>query len=317
MTIEFLLNKLTVFRINCRRFQPERIIPPYFDFLWSFIRFGCAPDDYYQYEFYKKSNYERNKFLTWRRCQKIIDSNDKNQKKLLDDKALFNKEFGRFVKRDWIDLRESCEEDFMSFLQKHKKVIIKPVDGGQGKGVYLLSCNDIGSKDFSFDSLKNAIAEEVIEQHTELARFNPSSVNTVRVYTFKGRIISTALRTGGGNGIVDNLHSGGVCAHIDEETGIIDCLCRNYNMDEFLIHPVSGVKMIGFQVPNWKMVLEIAIEASSLIPSVPYIGWDVAVRQNDVELIEGNCDADHNLMQMIDQRGRYCIIKDICKTINV
>ena len=36
------------------------------------FRFGCSPDDYFRYEFYRKSNFEKNKFITYRTSKRII-----------------------------------------------------------------------------------------------------------------------------------------------------------------------------------------------------------------------------------------------------
>ena len=306
MTINSIRKKLKRFIVNAKRFQPDRMMPPYLDLLWCFFRFGCAPDDYYQYEFYRKSNYERNTFVTWRRCQHIIKHNDFQGRQVLNDKAAFNAFFSDYINRDWLDLRRSTESEFVQFIKDHHTVLMKPIYGGRGEGVFKLSYENIKSEDsFPFDNYKQYIAEEIINQHPELAALNSSSVNTVRVYTVNCEIISTALKIGASGSIVDNLHSGGICAHVNEVYGIIDCACRNQNMESFLYHPISGAKLIGYQVPYWDLIIHTVKKASALLPSVPYIGWDVAIRSDGVELIEGNSDADHDLMQMIDLKGRY------------
>lgn len=35
-----------------------------------------------------------------------------------------------------------------------------------------------------------------------------------------------------------------------------------------------------------------------MIPQVRYVGWDVAVRENDVLLIEGNSYPGHDILQL-------------------
>ena len=42
------------------------------------------------------------------------------------------------------------------------------------------------------------------------------------------------------------------------------------------------------KIPMWDRVLEVVIEAAKKIPQVRYIGWDIAITNDGVELIEGN-----------------------------
>ena len=140
-------------------------------------------------------------------------------------------------------------------------------------------------------------------------RLNPSSVNTVRVLTFKGEIIACALRIGNNNSIVDNLNSGGLCAHLDKNTGIIDSPCINKKLEKFSFHPDTHVQLVGVQVPNWDKVLETVKSAAKIIPQVQYVGWDIAVTETGTALIEGNHDPGHSTVQMVSQTGLYNYIR--------
>lgn len=304
MNFQFLIDNYHRFNDHVKQFAGGRYFSCWKDEIYCALRFGCSPDDYFRYEFYKKSDFERDKFITYKRSQNIIRKyNDKEKNFIFDDKSEFNKWFKDYIKRDWIDLRTANRKDFESFLRKHGKAILKPVKGGQGRDIFILHTRD--SETFEFERYRDYIAEELLIQDKKMKKLNPSSVNTVRVLTFKGKIIACALRIGGDNSVVDNLHSNGVCAHLDLKTGVIDALCIDNKMQKYLYHPKTGIKLVGFCVPHWKEIRHIVLQASSLVPEVQYVGWDVAVLENGAAIIEGNRDPGHSVVQMIVQSGLY------------
>ena len=304
MNFQFLIDNYHRFNDHVKQFAGGRYFSCWKDEIYCALRFGCSPDDFFRYEFYKKSDFERDKFITYKRSQNIIRKyNDKEKNFIFDDKSEFNKWFKDYIKRDWIDLRTANRKDFESFLRKHGKAILKPVKGGQGRDIFILHTRD--SETFEFERYRDYIAEELLIQDKKMKKLNPSSVNTVRVLTFKGKIIACALRIGGDNSVVDNLHSNGVCAHLDLKTGVIDALCIDNKMQKYLYHPKTGIKLVGFCVPHWKEIRHIVLQASSLVPEVQYVGWDVAVLENGAAIIEGNRDPGHSVVQMIVQSGLY------------
>ncbi len=305
MNLETVLTRAGKFNTNIRKHLNEKHAAGiWLSELYCYCRYGCSPDDYFRYQFYRKSGYERNKFITYRRSRRIIKQyNDTKEAEYLYNKTRFNTLFADFINRDWINAGECTRAEFDAFLRKHREVLMKPLLGGQGKGIYKLTFSELsGNKENHFQGY---IAEEIIRQHHELSRLNPSSVNTVRVMTFMGKAIAGALRIGGTGALVDNLHSNGVCAHLDLETGMIDSPCINNDLECFLFHPGTGTQLIGFKVPDWEAVIATAEKAAAMVPHVQYIGWDIAVTENGPELIEGNEDPGHDVVQMIAQTGLY------------
>ena len=63
-------------------------------------------------------------------------------------------------------------------------------------------------------------------------------------------------------------------------------------------HPQTGTPIVGFSVPHWDQVFRIALEASEVVPEVGYVGWDIAIREGDVVLIEGNSYPGHDILQL-------------------
>lgn len=309
---EFLQSNVIRFNKNVNDRIGDGLVKHWISECYCLLRFGCSPDDYFRYEFFKKSNYERNKFITYRRSKRIIKTyNDPRYIQTLNDKTEFNRFFHAFIHRDWLDLRNASEQAFTDFVMQHGEVIMKPLCGGQGKGIFKLTASELENGLFELEHYKDYIAEEILHQHSRMAALNPTSVNTVRVLTFKGEIIACALRTGGEKAIVDNLHSKGVCAHIDIEHGIVDALCVNMRLDKYLFHPVTREKLVGYELPNWELLKERVQEAAAMVPQVAYIGWDVCILDDDIALIEGNHDPGHDVVQMIAQTGLYDAIRDL------
>lgn len=285
--------------------------------LLSAVLFGASFDDYIRYRFWEKSLSERNQFITYIRSKRIIKKYNMNGEwQVFHDKSTFNSFFRRFVNRNWLLLKNATEEDVKVFLKKHNHVILKPVNGGQGGGVKLIDSRDINPKDLIMN-FRMYMLEEVIRQHKDMEALNPSSCNTIRVYTFIKddvvTILCAALKTGGTNSCVDNLHSGGVCGVVDIDTGVVVTKGLNYQYQYNVYHPVTGKQIVGFHVPNWESVVATAIGCAKTIPSVGYVGWDIAITENGCEVIEGNHDPGHDLMQMVDQKGKYKMIKRICE----
>lgn len=311
--IKITFNIIGTFNAKCNKYLPNKNKAVLFlKEAYYATRHGCSPDDFFRYEFYKKSNFERKKFITYRRSQRIMRQyNDKNAVHIFQDKIEFNKFFKDFIKRNYLDLSVATQEEFSQFVEKHSSVIMKPTRGGQGKGIFKIKSDEIAN--YSVDDYRNYICEELLIQHPKMSTINPSSVNTIRVLTFKGDVIACALRSGGGGDIVDNLHSSGVCAHLDIGSGIIDAPCIDNTLKKHLYHPYTKIILPGFQVPNWDLLLEKAREAAKLIPSVQYVGWDMVILEDDIAIIEGNNDPGHDVVQMIVQEGLYEKIKALEK----
>ena len=96
----------------------------------------------------------------------------------------------------------------------------------------------------------------------------------------------------------DGFDGGGIFAPVDVETGVI---CRDgMNLDNkfFEVHPVSGKKIKGFQVPHWDEVLTLAATAAKRFKGVRMVGWDIAVTEEGVSLIEGNSESNYQFAQL-------------------
>ena len=305
--------QIKLFNRHVKLHLGSKYLYAYLSLIYCIIRFGASPDDYFFTEFFNYSNYNRKKFLTWRKSVRLIRKyNDKDHIQKFSNKTLFNSFFSEFIKREWISLNNSTYEQFRNFVKKHTSVLLKPIEGSQGHGIRKIDYSDADLKGV-YDGDKNYIVEEILLQHPDMSKLNPSSVNTIRVITFSSggtvHFISCSLRTGGNNSFVDNLMSNGVCGNIDIDTGIVDRPCVDLEFNKYLFHPDTNEKLVGFQLPLWDKVKDTIVQASLKIPEVKYIGWDVAILENDIALIEGNHNSGRYLGQMIDKVGKWEVIK--------
>ena len=189
----------------------------------------------------------------------------------------------------------------------------KSPDGMFGKGINLVHLADVSNLDIFYDTCKKdkLLLEEVLEQNDELAAFNNSAVNTVRVVTLicadeSVRIMAAVLRLSRKGKFADNFHHDGIASLIDVETGIVNTVGVDRKWNRYTVHPDSRKTIVGFQIPKWTEIMGTVKKAAKVHPEVRYIGWDVTVKNSgEIVLIEGNPGADPDVTQIEDQIGKW------------
>lgn len=278
----------------------------YIDALYCRFRYGVTPNQYIAFAFYKYNHTVRRTFYT-ARLENRYDKkwNDPAKAEIFWDKQIFNNVFSDFVNRDWLFTDDHSAEEIQEFIKRHKEmIIVKPTDGSSGKGIHLFS-----EKDYAqiLNEDGGMLLEELVCQHKLLAALNPTSVNTIRIYTaYDGdivEILSAMLRIGGAGSVVDNYHSGGVAYPIDPLFGYVCGKGTNVKGQRFGIHPSTNMKVVGFQVPNWDACVAFVKKAARVVPEAHLIAWDIAVLEDGFELIEGNYAGDSGMMQSPLEKG--------------
>lgn len=288
------------------------------DMILSRIKYGATTEDYFALEFYKKNSFERKKFLTsgknWFTIYKLIPEETAD---LFNNKYKFNKRFEKYLKRGWIFADKNIPFDKIEeFINQYNNVIIKPFEGSEGKGIFLLGRTDSKKKEElkrEIESGESFIIEEILTQHPEMEKLNPDCVNTIRVETIvdkegKAHITNSVAIMGTKGGITNNAHNGGIMCHIDLEGGFITGPARNPEGVNSYYHPDSHLVLPGFKIPMWDKVKEFALALSNEEPKAKYIGWDIAIREDGPVVIEGNTRPGH-CTQACDMVGRWPLIK--------
>ena len=313
--IAFLQGNLALLGREARLRIPDRRTRwrMYVDYLIAVPAHGQSVNDYFAYEFATKSHSQRRQFVTAARAKRILAYfNDPEAAYVLQHKARFYQAFGDLMGREVFDPIRQSEEELARFLAAHTQVVIKPLGGAFGRGVRFLTAEERESPERLYRELRRdrAIAEEALVQHPAMAELHPHSVNTLRITTVRSggvvHVMSTALRMGSGGQRVDNLKAGGIAVSVDSQTGRISSTGVDRMGLRYSHHPSTGVELLGRAIPSWPDVLGLARAAAERVPSVRYVGWDIAVaRDGRPVLIEGNDCGNFGVQQQPDQVGKW------------
>lgn len=226
---------------------------------------------------------------------------------------------GAFYDSDYKPVNIRNEKTFQNILEnyKNKKILIKPsIFSHGGRKIKLFRKEEDSvyrNKDGNVLNLawldeyysKNYVLQEYIEQHPFYNRFNPSSINTVRVVTYRSvstekiAILHTVMRVGGRDNIVDNASAGGMGCGIDS-SGILNDFALDYEYNKQYSTP-SGVKFknVGkmYRIDEMK---EIAKKIARNLYYQRIVCTDFCVDKDDnIRIIEiNNNDTEINGMQM-------------------
>jgi hypothetical protein len=176
------------------------------------------------------------------------------------------------------------------------EVVLKPALGGMcGEDVRFLQPEELPR---ALEPLRKHrkvtddwLVQRVVRQCDELASFNPDSVNTLRIMTYRtlgGDVmhLSSVLRMGRAGSRLDNTRQGGVTC------GVVDGVLRpmgHLKGETCEAHPDSGVRFAGFRVPSWREAVDACIAGHDAIPAMDLISWDIAIdRDHRPTLIEFN-----------------------------
>lgn len=230
--------------------------------------------------------------------------------------------------------RGGCPATFREFvsgienLDLPRGIIVKPRGGGSGSAIFRMRVENgrlvhqgtaLGEKElfhlvfmtnngFFWDDF---LVQETIVQHADMERFNPTSVNTVRIDTLIGddgqvRFNAAAIKIGSPGAITDNVANGGVMAGIDLETGRLNRSAKTdakYGGGYFDLCERYSVSPDTLQIPFWDEVLRVVTKAAEVLLPFRSLGWDIAISRNGPVIIETNYDYGVDVLQ--EHAGGY------------
>jgi hypothetical protein len=269
------------------------------EILCCIYKYNIGIMDYFIFRFYEKSNVERSEWAgTGFMYEYQLKMNPPKARIVLEDKVLFNNRFKSMVKRFYytIDaLKTNYELTKVILNNNSERIVLKNSRGQAGKQVKILDTKDITPDKLIkiMNSGRYDLLEEYIIQHQAMMKLSPSGLNTIRIITqeYKEEIYLIAARIRISiNSEVDNLAAGNVAAPVDLDNGIVTgpAVFSDITKEDIIYHPVTGIKIPGFQVPFWSEVLGMVKEAAMMIPENRSVGWDVAITSSGPLLIEGN-----------------------------
>ena len=294
-----------------------------FDIILNFLTRGCGYTDYFRGDYINLTKKEKDTFVTAKKFYKLLSYlNSEKYKVLLNDKLVFNKYFSEYLKRDYINLRESSIPDFKKFLKGKDVVFAKEPIGEGGHGISKIVVSEHKDIEKSYNELiknKQLLVEEAIIQSNDLNEINPNVVNSFRIITLykdgEVYLVNNALRINQDDaeviGCTNDLYfSLGEDGKID--SNVIDDYANVYD-----VHPMTGKKFSEVKIKGVKEAFEMCKEAALKIPQVRYIGWDVAFSKKGPVIVEGNEYPGYGLVQFFKLKnkktGHLKEISDILK----
>ncbi len=277
------------------------------DIMFSMLRYGASPNNYYYFGFYKMPVRKRKTYVTHRMSEQIIKKfNHPAYISTFEKKEVFDKVFSDYTKRSFLDLKNYTQESFDIFyetIKENKQVIYKPSETAQGQGIVVIpvkSKDELKNEILSLD--KNGVVEQWIQQDERVSMVYPDAVNCLRVITLlndgKFYVLASNFTFGNHGSSIANASLNNLVCLPDLKTGVIQTDAQDIKGNTYEVHPVSQVKFKGFQIPYWDEVLKICEEAARRIPQVGYIGWDIAISPNGPIIIEGNTTPGYKFFQL-------------------
>ncbi len=212
------------------------------------------------------------------------------------------------------------ENELATLLKNYlgQSICLKIPEGYGGKGFYAgilieendeLKIKDIhDSKIVNFKNLlshytevinsEGLLFESFIEQAEGFAKYNSSSVNTVRTWVLqtgdKIEVIGAYFRIGRKGSLTDNGDGGGIMCPVNPQTGELGTGLTTSNpfRDELEKHLDHDVQLAGQILPNWQEIISCSCETLRKLPYTRFAGLDVALTDDGPLIIEVNVTPD-------------------------
>lgn len=274
-----------------------------FDIIRNFIVRGSGYTDYFRGNYINLTKAEKETFVTAKKFYNLLEYlNDSKYKVLLNDKLVFNRFFKEFLKRDYINLKESSVKEFEEFLREKEIVFAKVPIGEGGHGVSKIRISDYKDIKKLYNELISKgqfLVEEAIKQSDELNEINPNVVNSFRVITLykdgKVYLVNNAIRINQDEMDVIGCTNDLYCSL--NENGTIDSNVIDDYGHVYQEHPLTGKKFKEVKIKGVKEAFLMCQEAHLRVPQIRYIGWDVAFTNNGPVLVEGNEYPGYGIIQ--------------------
>lgn len=269
--------------------------------LWAWLICGIAPNEFHRLHCEEKTKKEIRSFLSLSETREFYRKyNSSKAQKILSDKYMAYTRFKDYYKRDCMLITKDeiasnvVESKIHEFWKKdsvnQRGVIFKPLKGERGFGISIY--RDEKEAVEMIKQTEGGVVEELIVQTEELAAYNPSSVNTLRIITvnYGDGVVDVkwpVMRYGREGSVVDNSGSGGVFAAVDVASGKTIAACDEFH-NFFEVHPDTKKQLRGVVIPKWDEACALAKHLATLIPEAVIVGWDLALSEDGWCMVEGN-----------------------------
>ena len=199
----------------------------------------------------------------------------------------------------YIDDMAVDKETAISTCSDLSGVIIKPTLQSHGVGVKKFSVQngitsiDGESLEHLFDRYNsNFIIQRVVRQHERMDALNPSSVNTIRILTYRSGmevlVPYTVIRIGRLGWDIDNETAGGISTRINKDGSLAQYAYGSPGNDR-IERTDTGVLLEGYEIPSYAKAVEVVKMLHLQLPNFDLIGWDISIdTEGDPVMIEWN-----------------------------
>lgn len=182
------------------------------------------------------------------------------------------------------------EEEALLHCNNLGAAVIKPsLEGMWGRGVRVFYTQNgfVDGKEDVKQLIKsygsNFMVQEKLIQHQEMSKLNPTSLNTLRVLSYRQGtevfVLYAVVRIGRKGKSVDNETAGGINADVDLQSGrILDCAYGTPSEKKILTTD-CGTMLKGFQIPSFHQVMSTVKELHLRLPYFQLVGWDFGIDQ--------------------------------------
>lgn len=190
-------------------------------------------------------------------------------------------------------------EEAIELCKNLGDVIIKPSKEYKGTGVNAI-CIKNGMTNLNGKSIgdvfkqykKDFLIQEVVRQHDLIRALNPTSVNTLRMATYRSGmeilLVYAVIRIGRSGQVIDNQSAGGISAKINVD-GTLGKYAFGKAGDDMLEKTDTGIVLEGYQIPSYNKAVEKVKELHYSLPLFDLIGWDISINEEgEPILIEWN-----------------------------
>lgn len=164
-------------------------------------------------------------------------------------------------------------------------VVLKPaIESGGGRSIrFVEAAPDAdfeGDMSRAMDALRdNYVVQKRIQQHPDIARFHPESVNTIRIMTLmmdgQPHALNAILRMGQNQARLDNKHSGGISVGIRPDGTLceiaFDVEGKPYECAQ------NGQTFAGSHIPSFDRIVEMVTFMHRRLSHFRIVSWDVCV----------------------------------------
>ena len=199
-------------------------------------------------------------------------------------------------------------ESFEKFVDKNPTFVVKPIGMSAGRGVHKESLGNLDKKElfkkilderndlaekYHYGDSSAMMLEEIVDQDETMAALHPESLQSIRLVMVrvgdKVHVWYPRIDIGRGGSFLINAAAGSIMALVDPKTGVITGKGIPESGELFEIHPDTGVRIEGFQIPKWNELIEMATDLMiNVVPDFRYVGWDMALSKKGWCVVEGN-----------------------------